>query len=399
MSLIIQKFGGTSVANEASRNKVIEKILEKKKEGHKIIVVVSAIGRKGDPYATDSLLSLIDSKYSNKRDLDLLMSCGEIISSVVLSNMLNQKGIKTQVLTGGQAGIITDNNYGNSKVVSVKPDNLLSKLNDNNIIIVAGFQGITEKGDITTLGRGGSDTTAVLLGEALKSDFVEIYTDVDGIMTADPRLVPDAQVIDNICYSDLYNMAEDGAKVIHPRAVEIAERSNIKIKIRNTLSTAKGTTVVRRQGLSDYNTNKIISSITYKDRRTQLIIDNKNNEKIQALMSLFTEAKISIDLINLSLETNMFTIDDKDVLIAEKILSENEYIYSINRDCCKISVVGHRMKGIPGVMYRIVNSIFNEDIQILQTSDSHSSIWILVKTKDAIKAMRSLHKEFNLGEK
>ncbi|MBS4539901.1 aspartate kinase [Clostridium sp. D2Q-11] len=400
MSIIVQKFGGTSVANESSREKVIEKIIEKKNKGHKIVVVVSAIGRKGDPYATDSLISLINTQYINKRDLDLLMSCGEIISSVVLSNMLTQKGYSTQVLTGGQAGIITDENYGSSKVLSVNTDNIKNKLENNNIIIVAGFQGITSQGDITTLGRGGSDTTAVLLGEALKSEFVEIYTDVDGIMTADPRVVPDAQVIDTINYSDLYNMAEDGAKVIHPKAVEIAERSNLKVKIRNTLSSSDGTTVLRRQGIIDYNDKKIISSITYKDRRTQIIIDNiKNKGKIQSVMNLLTESNISIDLINFSLETNMFTIDDENVMLAEKILSENGYIYSINRDCCKISVVGHKMKGIPGVMSRIINSIFRENIKILQTSDSHSSIWVLVKTKDAIKAMRSLHKEFNLGEK
>ncbi|MBS4535996.1 aspartate kinase [Clostridium sp. D2Q-14] len=399
MSIVIQKFGGTSVGNEASRKRVVERIIEKKKKGHNIVVVVSAIGRRGDPYSTDSLLSLIKTKYSNKRDLDLLMGCGEIISSVVLSNLLNQKGFESQALTGGQAGIITDENYGNSEVLSVNKDNILNKLTNDNIIVVTGFQGITSKGDITTLGRGGSDITAVLLGEALKAEFVEIYTDVDGIMTADPRIVLDAQVIDEICYEDLYNMAENGAKVIHPKAVEIAERSNIKIKIRNTLNNSKGTIVLRREKAKN-NMPKIINSITYKDGKTQIIINNKkNNKNIQQLINLFTKSNISIDLISISLETNMFTIDDKDVTLAIKILSENGYNYSLNRDCCKISIVGHKMKGIPGIMSRILKSVYKENIQILQTSDSHSSIWILVKTKDTIKATKSLHKEFNLGKK
>lgn len=398
MSIIIQKFGGTSVQNEASRKKVLERIIEEKNKSHKIIVVVSAIGRKGNPYATDSLLSLVNIKHSNKRDLDLLMSCGEIISSVVLCSLLNEKGFGAQVLTGGQAGIITDENYGNSNVISVNTDNIIKKLTNDNIIIVAGFQGITSNGDLTTLGRGGSDTTAVLLGEALDAEFVEIYTDVDGIMTSDPRIVPDAQVIDEICYEDLYNMAEDGAKVIHPRAVEIAERSNIKIKIKNTLRNSKGTMVFKHK--KSENNKNIISSITYKEGITQITIDNrKNNKSIQSLINLLTEANISIDLINISLEINMFTINDKDLSLIVNILSENNYNYSINRDCCKISIVGHKMKGIPGIMSKILKSVVKEDIQILQTSDSHSSIWLLIKTKNAIKAMKSLHKEFSLGEK
>ena len=400
MNIVIQKYGGTSVANENTRNKVIEKIINRKEEGHDIVVVVSAIGRKGDPYATDSLISLVNKEYSNKRDLDLLMSCGEIISATVLSNMLSRKGYRTSVLTGAQAGILTNDNFGNSEILSVKPDRIKNSLSQGNIVIVTGFQGVTEYGDITTLGRGGSDTSAIVLAKSLESNYVEIYTDVDGIMTADPRIVPNAKVIDSICYNELYQLAENGAKVIHPKAVEIAEKNNITIKIKNTLSQCDGTTVVTRNGLLNYDDDKIINSITYKDNRTQIIIENnKNDNTINNLMKIFTEFNISIDLINFSQDTNLFTIDDSDITIAEKILNDNEFIYSINRDCCKLSLIGHKMKGIPGVMSRIVNTLYNENIKILQTSDSHATIWVLVKTKDATNAIRALHKEFNLGEK
>ncbi|MTI48049.1 aspartate kinase [Sporosalibacterium faouarense] len=401
MKIAIQKFGGTSVANTTNRTKVVDKIIKQCESGYSVVVVVSAIGRKGDPYATDTLLNLVDKEGMNPRELDLLMSCGEIISGVVLSNVLKDKGYDSTVLTGYQAGIITDNKYGDADVLRVNPDKVLKDLKLGKIVIVTGFQGATSDGEITTLGRGGSDTTAVLLGEALNCEYVEIYTDVDGIMTADPRVVPDARLLEIMSYSEVYQLAEDGAKIIHPRAVEIAERSHIKLIIRNTLNDGKGTLIKDKDCSNTYKKkDRIINAITYKKNRTQVIIvDKERGNSTEKLMDMITRENISIDLINFFSDKKVFTIDKKDIKTMEKILKKEECDYNIVKDCCKLSIIGNRMQGIPGVMSRIVKALSKEDIQILQTSDSHATIWCLIKDKDLEKAVNSLHHEFNLSKK
>ncbi|MBV1821867.1 aspartate kinase, partial [Coprococcus sp. MSK.21.13] len=203
MKIIVQKFGGTSVSTKERRQRVVEKIIKAKKAGYSPVVVVSAMGRKGEPYATDTLLSLVSDKIKkNDLAMDLLMSCGEVISTVVMADELLSKNIEAVPLTGGQAGILTDDNYGDASILKLECDKILDIVKQDKIPIVAGFQGISENGFITTLGRGGSDVTAVLLGGALKSEKVEIYTDVDGIMTADPRIVSDATLIKEISYNE-----------------------------------------------------------------------------------------------------------------------------------------------------------------------------------------------------
>jgi aspartate kinase len=221
MKIIVQKFGGTSVSTQQRREMVADKIIDAVDKGYSPVVVVSAIGRKGDPYATDTLLSLINNSESHvsKREMDLLMSCGEIISAVVIGETLEKRKFKVKVLTGGQAGIITNNDYSDADIIKVQTNKIMDLAKEGIIPIVAGFQGATEDGDITTIGRGGSDVTGSVLGEALKAEFIEIYTDVDGIMTADPRIVPEAKVIDKISYNEVFQFADQGAKVIHPREV------------------------------------------------------------------------------------------------------------------------------------------------------------------------------------
>jgi aspartate kinase len=399
MKIIVQKFGGTSVANEKNREKVISKIISKLNEGYRIVVVVSAIGREGDPYATDSLLKLVNMNHTNQRELDLLVSCGEIISSVVLSSQLNHKGYDTVVYNGHQAGIITDENYGNAQILAVSPEKIISSLNQKKIVIVAGFQGASINGEITTLGRGGSDTSALILGEALGCDYVEIYTDVDGIMTADPKLVPDAKLIETMCYSEVYQLAEEGAKVIHPKAVEVAERGNIKVVVKNTLSECCGTTITHFDFYKSKNDN-IISAITYMKKRAQVTIEmDERKDNIENLFADISNKNISIDLINLFMDKEIFTINQNDISSIEELLILGNYKYKIIPDCCKISVVGHRMRGIPGVMARIVKALTKEKIAILQSSDSHTTIWCLVNGKDSDKALRALHNEFKLGSK
>jgi aspartate kinase len=404
MKIIVQKFGGTSLADSINRSRVVNKILEKYKRGYSIVVVVSAIGRKGDPYATDSLIDLVNKVTIKKRELDLLMSCGEIISAVILSSLVNEKGYESIVFTGPQAGIHTTDEYGNADIVSINPERILKSLKENKIVIVAGFQGKAENGDITTLGRGGSDTTAVALGESLNCECVEIYTDVDGIMTADPRLVPEAKLIQTICYNEVYQLAEDGAKVIHPKAIEFAERSNIKVIIKNTLKDNIGGTIITNSNMINKERSKninvedkLITAITYKKNRAQVIIDTKTNPQItEVLMKELTNNKISIDLINFFVNQKIFTVDEGDVPILRNILNKYDCNFEIIEKCCKISAIGHRIRGIPGVMSRIVNALSNNNIDILQTADSHTTIWCLIKEKDTEAAVKALHKEFSL---
>lgn len=400
MRIAVQKFGGTSVANDKNREKVTEKIIKQYESGYSVVVVVSAIGRKGDPYATDTLLGLVDKDKIRNRELDLLVSCGEIISGIVLSNVLNRKGYETIVLTGYQAGIITDNNFGDANILRVNPERILENLEKNKIVIVTGFQGATVNGEVTTIGRGGSDTSAVLLGEALNCQYVEIFTDVDGIMTADPRIVPDASLLETMSYSEVFQLAEDGAKVIHPRAVEIAERSHIKIIIKNTLNECVGTLIHDKDGSNFYkDRGSIINAITYKRNRAQVIIEGSfDNNSTEKLMESITKNNISIDLINFFIDKKVFTVDEKDVKLIKDILEIEKYKYRIIKDCCKLSIIGNRMQGIPGVMARIVKTLSQEEIEILQTSDSHTTIWCLIKDKDLKAAVNLLHQEFNLSK-
>ena len=219
MKIIVQKFGGSSLTTQEQRMQAANKVIAAKKDGYASVVVVSAMGRTGDPYATDTLISLVKNtnKTINPRELDLLLNCGEIISAVVLCQLFNSLGYEATVLTGCQAGIITDNSFTEAKILKVKPDKIIKNLKENKIVIVTGFQGITEDGELTTLGRGGSDTTAAALGVALNAEFVEIFTDVDGIKTADPRIVKDAKTLEVVTYNEICQLAQQGAKVIHPR--------------------------------------------------------------------------------------------------------------------------------------------------------------------------------------
>ncbi|TCO79889.1 aspartate kinase [Marinisporobacter balticus] len=406
MEIIVQKFGGTSVATKALREKVAQKAIDMKKEGKYPVVVVSAIGRSGDPYATDTLIKFSNAVYEEyaSRELDMIMACGEIISSVILANSIKSMGYKGVALTGYQAGIITDDNYGDAEVIRVDKTNILNLLNKDCIPVVTGFQGATESGDTTTLGRGGSDTTAAILGEALNASFIEIYTDVDGVMTADPRLVREARVIDCMGYDEVYQMAEDGAKVVHPKAVAVAKRSNIPLKVKNTLSDASGTIIHNKQSYTNpYSKNirneDVLTAIAHKNNIAQVNVYFEDSiEANELLMNALTNNQISIDLINFFVDKKVFTVDAKNVEKIDKILEKNKFKYSIIKNCSKITTIGHKMRGIPGIMAKIVKALSYEHIKILQTSDSHNTIACLVKDSDTQRAVNAIHREFHLSE-
>lgn len=401
MRIVVQKFGGTSVSTKERRLLVLEKILEAKKNGYNPVVVVSAMGRKGEAYATDTLLSLVDKSFreNNLQASDLLMSCGEIISTVVLSNELNKISIDAVPLLGGQAGIITDDNFSNASVIKIDTKRLLNILSEGKIPVVAGFQGLTEDGYITTLGRGGSDVTACLLGSALNSSKIEIYTDVDGIMTADPRIVKNASLIKEISYNEVFEFAHQGAKVIHPRAVEIAAKSNIPLVVKNTLNHCSGT-IISKEISSKYN--DLITGIANMDNRIQIKIsleDNKSNENYFNILNTLGENKISIDLINVFPDKKIFTINKNQFSSFSAVMKNLNIGYTYLDDCTKIALIGNGMKGVPGVMATILKTLTKEGIEILQTADSNTTIWFLVKSDSATTAINALHHEFGLENK
>jgi aspartate kinase len=399
MKILVQKFGGTSVSTSERRTLVVEKITKAKKNGYYPVVVVSAMGRKGEPYATDTLLSLIgkDFKENNPLAADLLMSCGEIISSVVMCDELSRSNMECVPLTGGQAGIITDESYGNASVIKVDTQNLMNILKCGKIPVVTGFQGYSKSGYITTLGRGGSDVTAAILGAALNAVEVEIYTDVDGIMTADPRIVKEAALIKQISYHEVFQFADQGAKVIHPRAVEVAMNSNIVLSIKNTMSDSEGTII---SSFTSQNSDSLITGITHMSNRLQVKVHvdkNTGNENYRTILSNLANNFVSIDLINVFPSEKIFTVDSKDKAAVEQVMSSLSLSYEFIDNCSKIAVIGSRMRGIPGVMARILRALDTEEIEVLQTADSYMTIWCLVRSEYTQKAINALHQEFRLG--
>ncbi|MGI6165389.1 MAG: aspartate kinase, partial [Limnochordia bacterium] len=309
MAIIVQKFGGTSLASEAMREKAIEHIQNAKEAGDQVVVVVSAMGRKGSAYATDTLIDLMSqvSDRPNKRALDLVMSCGEIISCSLLVQLLARKGIEAIPLTGAQAGIITDAEFGNARIIEVRPKRILEELGKNRVVVVAGFQGCTTNQEITTLGRGGSDTTAAALGVALQAKAVYIFTDVDGILTADPRIVPDAQRLPNTTYREVTELAQLGAKVIHPRAVEIAMQGRVPLIICATGKDGSGTVVGDGpwDGPVEIKGDRLVSAVTQITglALVSVLPDAGHGISMEQARQLFTSVAglgVSVDLIFLS---------------------------------------------------------------------------------------------------
>lgn len=398
MSLLVQKFGGTSLATKESRQLVFHKIIQGKESYDDVVVIVSAMGRIGAPYSTDSLLKLLNDggRHVNDREIDMLIGCGEIISTVVISNGLKARGYKSEALTGGSAGILTSSHFQNAHVVDVHTDKLIRMLEDGIIPVIAGFQGSDDQGDITTLGRGGSDTSAALIGEALGADVVEIYTDVEGIMTADPNVCDVAKHIDTISYDEVFQMADNGAKVIHPRAVEVAKRSGIKMVIKNTFSETKGTAITHYDAIERpiAISDKIITSIAHRDQRIQFSVEGKLDD--EAFFKALADKKVSIDIINIFPKQRVFTTESENKEKTIALIESYKVPFSYVDDCSKVTVIGERMTGVPGVMAKIVSCLSQEGIPILQSADSLSTIACLVHSKDVERALKALHKTFDL---
>jgi|DewCreStandDraft_2_1066082.scaffolds.fasta_scaffold00611_12 aspartate kinase len=419
MRILVQKFGGTILATQEGRELAAEAILRERARGYATVAVVSAPGREGDPYATDTLLGLVKdlSPEADPRTLDLLLSCGETISTALLTLTLLRRGCPSVALTGAQAGIITTGEFGNARVLRVEPRRILACLHQGKAVVIAGFQGITEEGEVTTLGRGGSDTTAVAIGAALKAERVELYKDVDGVMTADPRLVPSARPIRRITYDEVAQMAWLGAKVIHPRAVDIARFHRVHLVVRRLEAggSSEGTVLVRdpdpnapgelpqgegeEGGSVPIADGRVVVGLAHIPHLAQITLEWPPEEGLRRALDALSRVAaegISIDLITLLPGKLLFTVEEEVSGRAAHLLLEGGFRPQVRHGCAKVSVVGAGMRGVPGVMARVVRALYGAGVEILQTADSHTTISCLVPEEKMQEALCALHEEFLL---
>lgn len=417
MSLIVQKFGGSSVADAEGVKRVARRVVDTQKAGNDVVVVVSAMGD-----TTDELLDLAAEVTSNvvpSRELDMLLTAGERISTAVLSMAINDLGAKAQSFTGSQAGMITDGVHGSARLVEVRPDRIRESVEAGNIAIVAGFQGMNrQSGDITTLGRGGSDTTAVALAAALNADVCEIYSDVDGVFTADPRIVPTAHKLDTITSEEMLEMAANGAKILHLRSVEYARRFNLKLHVRSSFSDLEGTIVVPEESaeLTPIHLKEIpleqplISGVAHDRTRAKITVVGVPDVPGSAakVFGLINEAKVNLDMIVQNVPTDRpgvtdisFTLNQAQGPTALKALEDakaelgfQEVIY--NESVGKLSLVGAGMKTNPGVSFTFFEALSNAGVNIDMISTSEIRISVITELSKLDEAVRAVHTAFGL---
>ncbi len=408
MGIVVQKYGGSSVADASSVKRVAQRIVATKKAGHDVVVVVSAMGD-----TTDGLIDLANeiSPLPPVRELDMLLTAGERISMAVLAMAIGGLGHEARSFTGSQAGVITDSEHGRAKIIDVTPGRIQGALDEGAIAIVAGFQGVSQTTkDITTLGRGGSDTTAVALAAALHAEVCEIYTDVDGIFTADPRIVPTACQIPRISYEETLEMAANGAKILHLRCVEYARRNDIPIHVRSSFSDKTGTWVVRSEDVNPME-QAIISGVAH-DRSEAKITVVGVPDKVGFAASIFTalaDAQINIDMVvqNVSaaataLTDISFTLPRADGQTAMTALARLQDTVGYERlqyddGVGKVSIVGAGMRSEPGVTARFFQALADVGVNIEMISTSEIRISVVVGESQVDAAVNAAHTEFGLG--
>ena len=402
MALIVQKYGGTSVADAERVKEVAKRVLKYKNEGHDVIVVVSAPAG-----TTDSLIRRAYelSETPNKRELDMLLTSGEQISIASLAIAIENLGKKAVSLNAFQVDFKTTDEHTKATILDINTDIIKDKLSEGNVVVFAGFQGITENNEITTLGRGGSDTTAVALGAALKADEVEIYTDVDGVYTADPRVVKNPKKLNAISYQEMLEMAASGAKVLHPRAVEIAARYGIKIHLRSSFDDSTGT-IVKEKGDESMEQVKIIGITSTKNEGKITLSGVPDKPGIAAkVFSKLAKAKINTDIIlqssSVTKEFNniSYTVSIDDLKEAVEISQElrNELGaegVSYDANIAKISAIGIGLKTHYETTAEIFDTLAENGINIDMISCSEINVSCIIKEEDVNKAVRALHEKF-----
>ena len=400
--IVVMKFGGTSVAAHEGREAIAQRVAAALELGQAPVLVVSAMGRAGAPYATDTLLGLIEELPTSDRERDLLMSTGEIISAVVLAHELRATGIETEALTGPEAGIATDGVHGSSAIDEVHTGPLVALLASGIVPIVAGFQGMADDGRLTTLGRGGSDTTACALGVALGAEAVEIFTDVDGVMSADPKICNGSAVLERVGADELFQMAKTGARVVHTPAAELALHSGLNVRVRNTFSDHPGTSVV---DLEAYRPSSVATAVSHTEGVARVQVTLPAAEGTPAHMSAqakiyraMADASISLDMFTPVGETLVFSIGEGALDEASQVLDSLEMPHRVRPSLSKVTLVGAGMHGVPGVMARMAGCLADAGVTVYQTADSHMTISVLVDAKNSARAVTALHDGFDLGE-
>lgn len=399
--IIVMKFGGTSVGNAEKMRRVADTVIGAKNSGKSVVVAVSAMGD-----TTDRLIDLAGEITDNpsRREMDVLLSTGEQVSIAVLSMAIHKKGCGCVSLTGLQAGILTDDIHSNAKILNIKADRILKELKKDNIVIVAGFQGTNRAGDITTLGRGGSDTTAVAIAAALKAKYCEIYTDVDGVYSTDPSLVKKALKMHSLSYEEMLEMAASGAKVLHLRAVEFAKKHNVVLHVRSSFNSNEGTWVMDEKKIDTRMEKPLITGVTYDADQVKISIfelEDKPGEAA-ALFGKFAENNINIDLIvqNVSekgIAAISLTIKNEDLPLARKVLEElRQKCVEIDADIAKVSIIGSGMQTHPGVAARMFKILADDGINIKMISTSPIRISCVIKKSNAKEAVKSLHNGFDI---
>lgn len=400
--VVVMKFGGTSVATEHGRAAVARKVGAYLEQGIAPVLVVSAMGRIGEPYATDTLLALVDGCPPSERERDLLASVGETISAIVMAHELRRNGYPAAALSGAEAGIVASDRFGAGVIEEICTDLLSEVVAAGVVPVVCGFQGVTAEGHVVTLGRGGSDTTACALGVALDAQAVEIYTDVDGVMTADPRVVSGARVLETIRADELAQMARMGSKVVHAPAAVLALESGVPLLVRNTFTSHCGTQVVPIQAvLPSALATAVASTPDVVRYSVDLGADEGSVTHMAAQTSVYeslAEAGVSLDMFTPADSRLYFTVSGRDTLQASTVLSELGLRYEANGDLAKVTVVGAGMHGVPGVMARVSRSLLDAGIDVMQAADSHVTISVLVESESADDAVRALHAGFGLSD-
>ncbi len=402
MSLIVQKFGGSSVADAKRVFNVAGIITDTYKEGNDVVVVVSA---QGD--TTDDLIEKAKeiNPQASKREMDMLLSSGEQISASLLAMAIEKLGFPVVSMTGWQAGITTDSNHSSSRIRKINPERIKNELDQKRIVIVTGFQGVSKYDNITTLGRGGSDTSAVALAAACHADLCEIYTDVDGVYTTDPRIVPEAKKLDEITFDEMLELASLGANVLHNRSVEMAKKYNVNLCVRSSLTRAEGTVVKEV-----VNMEKMMVRGVAKDcdvARISLVGIEDTPGKAFKIFSLLAKHNINVDIILQSIGRNnkkdiSFTVSQTKVEEAVELIKANKDSigfedFSFTTDVSKVSIVGAGMVTNPGVAAKMFEALYEAHINIHMIATSEIKVSVLIDEGLEQKAVKALHDKFELA--
>ncbi len=399
MKTIVQKFGGSSLATAELREIAASRVLEARQRGASPVVVCSAIGRAPEPYATDSLLALLGPSRGGP-NRDLLLACGEALACAIFAELLTSWGADAQAMTGGQAGLVTDARFGDAAILRVEPRNVVALLERGIIPVVAGFQGATEDGAVTTLGRGGSDLSAIALGEALHSEAIEIFTDVSGVMTGDPRRIAGAHPLDRVGYAEMVELASDGARVMHAKAADVARLAQTPYVVKGLRSNI-GTTIDEghRPGYAHPVTGVTsLCDVTFVRAIGGDADDVLRRRELEVeIFRRLAEADVSVDMINVNNAGVFFIVDgEKQAAMRAELAGLNVAIRT-RAHCAKMSIVGAGMRGISGVMYRVVRALFDAGIEIIHSTDSNITISALVPEEDVARAEQAIHDCFRLG--